>query len=310
MSKTFALAEVKAIADSESAFGEFEAILSAPTLDRDGEVIDAKAFEPLPASIPVHAFHDFHDPIGRGVPSYEGDVLVLRGKFASTPRAQEIRALVAEGVIANMSVGFMSAERELKDGVPHVTEGEILEGSFVSIPSNRESAVLMAKHYEAKAGARNSSSDAARLQEIHDLAVANGATCETKSVAVAGDALTKQHSIAVRVPMVGERIVVDPDRAHDPAHTTGTIAEIGTTAYGVVMDAMPEMGVHRWYTADEFDFVEDLEAVPSTGMAEKSTTTDPEEKAAARAAAEPPADVAVARARAELLLGDALLSLD
>ncbi len=176
MNKTFALAEVKSI-DNADPVGSFEAILSAPTLDRDGEIIDSKAFEPLPASIPVHAFHDFHDPIGRGVPTYEGNVLVLRGKFASTARAQEIRSLVAEGIITNMSVGFMSAERAVKDGVPHISEAEILEGSFVSIPSNRESAVLMAKEFVAKAGARNSKADHAAIQAAHDLLTELGATC-------------------------------------------------------------------------------------------------------------------------------------
>ena len=43
--KTFAFAEVKAI-ETDNPHGEFEVILSAPTLDRDGEVIDPKAFEP------------------------------------------------------------------------------------------------------------------------------------------------------------------------------------------------------------------------------------------------------------------------
>lgn len=151
MGKQFILAEVKQI-EGKSQHGEFEAILSAPTLDRDNEVIDTGAFEPLPASIPVHAYHDFRDPVGRGVPFYEGDVLKLRGFYASTPRAQEIRTLVAEGVIANMSVGFMQATRiSGEDGRDHITKGELLEGSMVSIPSNREAAVLMAKDYAAHA---------------------------------------------------------------------------------------------------------------------------------------------------------------
>lgn len=175
--KTFAVAEVKA-AESDNPNGEFEVILSAETLDRDGEVIDAKAFEPLPESIPFHAFHDFNDPIGRGVPFYDGDVLKARGTFASTPRAQEIRTLVSEGVIGHTSVGFMAATRKDADDAPHVTKGELLEGSFVSVPSNREAAVLMAKSFEAKAGARNSTKDTERLQTIHDLSVDNGATCE------------------------------------------------------------------------------------------------------------------------------------
>lgn len=182
MSKTFAMAQVKAVKDAENPNGEFEVILSAETVDRDGEIIDAKAFEPLPESVPFHAFHDFHDPIGRAVPFYDGDVLKARGVFASTARAQEIRTLVTEGVIGHTSVGFMAAVRQ--DGkdsdAPHITKGELLEGSFVSVPSNREAAVLMAKEFDsaAKSGARNSSKDSERLQSIHDLAVDNGATCE------------------------------------------------------------------------------------------------------------------------------------
>jgi len=177
--KSYAFAEVKSVA-GEHPNGEFEVILSAQTLDRDGEVIDAKAFEPLPESIPFHAFHDFHDPIGRGAPFYDGDVLKARGVFASTPRAQEIRTLVTEGIIGHTSVGFMGASRkDGEDGIPHITSGELLEGSFVSVPSNREAAVLMAKSFDAylKAGSRNSSKDAERLQAIHDLAVDNGAKC-------------------------------------------------------------------------------------------------------------------------------------
>lgn len=159
MKKSYAFAAVKSL-DSENPNGEFEVVLSAATVDRDGEVIEARAFEPLPESIPFHAFHDFHDPIGRGVPFYDGDVLKARGVYASTPRAQEIRTLVAEGIIGHTSVGFMGASRkDGEDGIPHITSGELLEGSFVSVPSNREAAVLMAKSFDAylKAGSRNSS---------------------------------------------------------------------------------------------------------------------------------------------------------
>lgn len=146
MNKQYAFGDVKAI-DSPTGNGEFEVILSMPTLDRDGEVIDVKAFEPLPASIPFHAFHNFSDPIGRAEPFYDGDQLKARGYYASTPRAQEIRALVADGVIGHTSVGFMPPDREMKDGVPHIVKGELLEGSFVSVSSNREAAVLVAKSY-------------------------------------------------------------------------------------------------------------------------------------------------------------------
>ncbi len=194
MKKSFAMAEVKSLA-GDSPNGEFEVILSAATVDRDGEVIDAKAFEPLPDSIPFHAFHDFHDPIGRAEPYYDGDVLKARGVFASTPRAQEIRTLVAEGIIGHTSVGFMAATRADGEDAPHITKGELLEGSFVSVPSNREAAVLMAKSY-AKAGARNSTKDAERLQAIHDLAVENGAGCASpEKGAQSGEVIRKAHGL-------------------------------------------------------------------------------------------------------------------
>lgn len=175
--KTFAVAQVKA-AESENTAGEFEIVMSTDAVDRDGESIVKGAFDPLPESIPVHAFHDFHDPVGRAFPTYdEQGRLVGRGFFANTPRAQEIRQLVADGVIGHTSVGFMAAERKSAAGVPEIASAELLEVSFVSVPSNRDAAVLAVKEYDAKAGARNSSKDSERLQNIHDLAVANGAVC-------------------------------------------------------------------------------------------------------------------------------------
>lgn len=176
--KTFAVAAVKT-AESENPNGEFEIVMSTEAIDRDGERIIRGAFDPLPESIPVHAFHDFHDPIGRAVPGYTEDGrLVGRGFFAGTARAQEIRQLVADGVIGHTSVGFMAADRkDGEDGVPEIKAAELLEVSFVSVPSNRDAAVLAIKDAATKAGARNSAADADRLQQIHDFAVENGAKC-------------------------------------------------------------------------------------------------------------------------------------
>lgn len=177
---TFAFAQVKTLA-ADNPNGEFEIIMSTDSVDRDGESIVKGAFNPLPESIPVHAFHDFSDPVGRAVPTYdEQGRLVGRGFFASTPRAQEIRQLVADGVIGHTSVGFMAAEREDDKGVPEIKTAELLEVSFVSVPSNRDAAILMAKAHQ-KAGARNNTKDSERLQSIHDLAVQNGASCESKT---------------------------------------------------------------------------------------------------------------------------------
>lgn len=175
--KSFALCEVKTL-DSSDPNGEFEAILSAPTLDRDGEVIEAGAFNPLPDRIPIDVDHGMtvDSTVGSGSPFYDGDLLKIRGRFASTERAQTVRTLIAEGHVDRMSVTFMNADRQDKDGVPHIVHAELLNAAFVPIPSNRQAAVLMAKAFQPDSDELKATK-ADRLQSIHDLAVANGAVC-------------------------------------------------------------------------------------------------------------------------------------
>ena len=145
-------AEIKAAND-----GTFEAIMSAPTLDRDGEVVDALAFAPLPGKITVDIDHDMsvRSVVGSGQPFYdESGVLKIKGLFASTPLAQEVRTLVKEGHVDRMSVTFRAALRDIgEDGLQHVRKGELLNVAFVVIPSNREAAVLAAKAAELAADA-------------------------------------------------------------------------------------------------------------------------------------------------------------
>src|SRR5690348_12622988 len=163
--------------------GAFEVILSAATVDRDGEVIDSRAFDPLPEHIPFDIDHGMTvtTTVGSGTPYYAEDgSLRVKGTFASTPLAQEVRTLVAEGHIRTTSVTFMAAERQRDEkGVAHVKSAELLNGTFCPIPSNREAVVLSAKSIEAatKAGARNSASDMELIQAAHDALAGLGADC-------------------------------------------------------------------------------------------------------------------------------------
>lgn len=144
--KQLLIGEVKAI-ESDDPNGSFEVVLSAPTLDRDGEIIDARAFEPLPDHITFDIDHGLSvaTTVGSGVPRYDGDVLKVSGVFSSISRAQEVRTLVEEGHIRTTSVAFMAPKRTVKDGTPHITSAELLNGAFVPVPSNREAVVLAAK---------------------------------------------------------------------------------------------------------------------------------------------------------------------
>lgn len=170
-------AEIKATSKEA---GTFEAILSMPTLDRDMEVIDARAFEPLPDHIPIDIDHGMSvtSTVGSGKPFYEGDVLKVSGTFASTALGQEVRTLVTEGHVRKMSVAYMGAQYEADetDGFLHLRKGELLNAAIVAIPSNRQADILAAKSVEL---AEAKQSKAASLQQIHDLAAGAGAECKT-----------------------------------------------------------------------------------------------------------------------------------
>lgn len=143
--------EIKATNTSADGAGSFEAVLSAPVLDRDGEVIDAKAFARaktgLPDWIPIHIDHDMsvRGLVASARPFYDGDTLKAAGTYASTPLAQTVRTMISEGHLRTMSVGFMDAKSELAAGVRHITSAELLEASFVTVPSNRDALITGSK---------------------------------------------------------------------------------------------------------------------------------------------------------------------
>jgi hypothetical protein len=166
--------------------GAFEVVLSAPTLDRDGEVVDSKAFEPLPDHITFDTDHSMtcDSVVGSGTPYYAPDgTLRVKGGFASDERSQTIRTKVLEGHIRTTSVTFMAAQRQSDEkGIDHVVKAELLNGTFTPVPSNRESVVLTAKSIVAKEGRRNSASDTELIQGAHDAMASLGAVCgEAKS---------------------------------------------------------------------------------------------------------------------------------
>ena len=153
-------ATIKAASDS----GEFEAVLSVPTLDRDGEIIDPFAFAPLPSKITIDIDHGMSvaSTVGSGTPFYAPDgTLMFRGAFASTARAQEVRTLVKEGHVDRMSVAYRAARYEIdpEDGIMHLRSGELLNAAIVPVPSNREAEILSVKTCASCSDAKTVESD-------------------------------------------------------------------------------------------------------------------------------------------------------
>jgi HK97 family phage prohead protease len=196
MDTKFATAQVKALDTPNWMHGSFEATISAPELDRDGEIIDSGAFHPLPESIPIFGDHaaTIATTVARAVPYYEGDQLKAKGNFGSDDYSQLVRQKLKEGLVTTMSVGFMAPVSSPDEkGVNHITKAELLEASFVPIPSLRQATVSMAKGLAddllvaatletTKAGARNSKADQGYIQNAHDALCLAGAECVSKSL--------------------------------------------------------------------------------------------------------------------------------
>jgi hypothetical protein len=170
--------------DTDAPNGSFEVILSTSDEDRDGEILDPFALDPLPEHITFDVDHGMSvlTTVGSGVPEYtaDGKQIRVKGTYASTDLAQETRALVNEGHIRTTSIAFLrKSVAKDKASRPHVTKGELLNGAFTPIPANTGAVVLSSKAAAAlKAGARNSAADAERLQTAHDALVDAGAACE------------------------------------------------------------------------------------------------------------------------------------
>lgn len=298
---------VKAL-DSSDPNGAFEAILSTASKDRDGEVVEAKAFLPLPERIHIDHDHGMSvlSTVGSGVPFYEGDVLKIKGTFASTAKGQEVRALVAEEHITRMSVAFINAKRTVKEGVPHVTSAELLNAAFVAIPANDEALVTAAKA-AVKLGARNSTKDAERLQAAHDLLVENGALCGKAKAAPRRPGLAKSVKAAAgSFEHVSELLRVAIREANPDAYWVEILATFEDSV-SYQLDGF-EDDAQRFSAPYEFagDAVTLGEPTPADGEDEVSPDAEddeiPEEGPAAPAAGPPPASsasVLAARALAD-----------
>lgn len=175
-------ASVKAFAD-DSSTGAFDMVLSNATRDREGESIPPDSWvQPFPDSIPINANHssDVSDIVASGRPWLDADGnLRVSGTFASTPEAQHIRSLVADGHLRSVSVEFI--RRTGVDGAPAY---ELIGGAFVNVPANPTAVVLSAKAAKAVAFGnavdlivKSGGGNAALAQAIHDAAVHLGAGC-------------------------------------------------------------------------------------------------------------------------------------
>ena len=143
--------------------GKYIAVLSDNSIDRDGEMMHEKALNKIKndtgtVSILLNHENKIENLIGewvnRKIMKIDGHTaLVAEPKFyESNPKAQMIKGMLDEGAKCGISIGAIVKDSETVDfqgkSVTAFTELELLEASFVAIPSNRHGhAMAVAKSF-------------------------------------------------------------------------------------------------------------------------------------------------------------------
>lgn len=191
---TKATATVETV-ESDNPNGEFDVILSTNALDRDGDNLNPDEWKtPLPEHITFDSDHGMSvaTTVGSGKPFInEQGQLQVRGTYASTPHAQNVRTLVNEGHIKTTSVAFMERKGK-KDSKP---ERELLNGAFVAVPANAEAVVLSSKSIMSVLKAADTVTPAPEdmVQAAHDALVHLGAACACEPGTGATDGANKTY---------------------------------------------------------------------------------------------------------------------
>jgi HK97 family phage prohead protease len=145
--------QVRAVEDTDDGAFELDAVASSGAIDRDGEIIDQRAWEkhlprfednPVILAAHMHRLSDGRSPvIGSAVSiGIDEGKLQMRVRFAGTQLGKEYAQLYRERHMRAFSVGFIVHAEEPRQiegkRINTITEAELLEVSAVAVPANPE----------------------------------------------------------------------------------------------------------------------------------------------------------------------------
>jgi len=140
--------KIKSVEDS----GLFTGYASTWDLDLGNDIIRKGAFSRTLSHNQNHVIlwqHDPTKPIGAGVEAYEDSKgLFVKGQLClEVQQAREARALMSQGALKGLSIGYESKQDEIDDKTGHrvISEIALYEYSPVSFPMNPKAAVTSCK---------------------------------------------------------------------------------------------------------------------------------------------------------------------
>ncbi len=149
--------EVKGTSDA----GEFEGLLSVyGNVDLGGDIVVPGAVQKVETtpdgSIRILDGHDVRSPVGKGLLTDSPEGLRLKGQLnLAVARARELFALMKQGVLGGLSIGFniLPGGAETRpDGVRLLKRIHLFEASLVSFPMNPLATISAVKQLPASIG--------------------------------------------------------------------------------------------------------------------------------------------------------------
>ncbi len=136
--------DIKEVTDE----GTFEGLASVyGNVDNGGDVVEKGAFaRTLNAHPEVPILWRHEHPIGKGRIEDSEKGLVVKGRLTlGVAQAKEALALMKDGVVSGLSIGFRSIKDEVVNGVRHLKEVRLYEVSVVPFPLNEAATITKVK---------------------------------------------------------------------------------------------------------------------------------------------------------------------
>ncbi len=160
--------DIKEISSDEGTFVGFASVYNVE--DLGGDIVEKGAFTRTinaRPSVPILWLHK--EPIGLGTLEDSDHGLIIRGKLTmAVQQAKEALALMKDGAVKGLSIGYSSVKDDVKSGVRHLREVKLWEVSVVAVPMLPDAQIAIVKELptESKEGRTTSKATRARLEAV------------------------------------------------------------------------------------------------------------------------------------------------
>jgi HK97 family phage prohead protease len=153
--------------------GVFEGLLATyNNVDLGGDLIEPGAFtktiQEHGSSVKLLWQHNVDEPpIGTLMLMDTPEALRVRGRLElEMPKAHEIYTALRKRLVNGLSIGFDTVKDSIENGIRHLKEIRLWEGSIVNFPMNERAMILAVK--SVKAGRMISAANKEKLQMAHE----------------------------------------------------------------------------------------------------------------------------------------------